>query len=1725
MKQLVSLIVAIYLIFCNGFFFFESSFSVANSHIIADFSIDEDQQDGEEVYSNQFENLDMFFPEKISNTLRTDFAQGEIIVKYKQEKTMDIMTFNDKYDITSYKQLSEENSISPMSNVYKVSFSKDSDIDKILKEFNNNPQVEYAEPNYLYQTFVLPNDTYFDQQWALNQSNDHDIDTPDAWNITTGNGSIVVAVIDTGVDWDHPDLADNIWNNTHESVDGSDTDGNGYIDDIRGWDFYSNDSNPADDHGHGSHCSGVIGAVGNNSIGIAGICWNCSIMPIKALSSSGGGYSDDLANAIYYAVDNGANIISMSWGGYTESSLITDAINYAHNNSVVLVAAAGNSNLDRKSYPAGYDSVIAVAATNQTDSKASFSNWGSWVDIAAPGVDIYSTFEGDTYYEASGTSMACPHVAGLAALLLSYNSSLTPQKLLNILKTSSESINSDYFIGAGRINAYRSLLYDEIPTAIINSSNFDNEFTNNITIYGTANGSSFTNYSLLYGYGLYPSSWTEVTSSANKVNDSLLGQWNTSNVSDGYYSLKLVVNSTGVLNSIDVEYVKINNNITTIYVGGSGPSNYSNIQNAVNDAGNGDSVYVYNGTYNESIMITSDIDISAESNLNTIIQTNYTTDYAFWVDSNRCNISNFYFNRNQIGVVYTSNNGSVIENNRFNGTYYCIYLLSNISGYSISPISLSGSSRGNTSIRNNVMTNCSIAGIITVGDFITIENNTVNGTTLDFFGIDIKLVMGSMIWGKNNSLQNNLFNDCYGGVYPYFMNTSTINNNNIHNCDYGLISGYSNNNTMQNNIINNSNLSGLAISYSSNNNTFYKNTISNTTSKGIDIDSSCENNSFYYNTIKSNSDNARDLGTNNWYNQQYSLGNYYDDYNGLDANNDGIGDTAYSINGGSNQDLYPLCYEPTIPQFLVNDDYNSTTPGWHFDHFDSIQDAIDNISLGGFIHIYNGTYAENIFINKSMKLIGENRTGTVIDGSGQNDVITINASSITIKSCTIKNSGNSIWGPGWDSGIDIYQGLSSITIQDNRIINNTYGINLQRCYCDNNTILSNFISNNYKGVDLCYCDNNEISNNILTYNNESISLTYSNSNLILNNSVSLCKGSLNTSICLGFSCNNTISNNYLNNSRNAISLGTGSNYNLLNNNNISHNNEGIYLFESGNPNNNILTKNNILNNLEFGIKIKSNNNSIYHNNMINNGINANDTGDNNTWYNTTLLEGNYWGDYTTHYPNASYSNGIYDTPYNITGGVNNDTYPLVSQFEDYIILIINDAPSSITEGRDFTVTVKTLGNTYVENALVSIQGDNDTTNSNGQATLKAPSVSSDTSKIITASKTGYTSNTTSITVNNQQSSSPSGSSPPPAAPTNNPPTANSGGPYSGMINSEITFDGSSSSDPDEDTLTYSWNFGDGNTDTGETTTYSYASAGTYTVTLTVSDGSSSNSDTTNATIKVPESLNPPVADAGGPYSGLTYKKIIFDGSKSYDNGTIVNYTWDFGDGTKDYNKKTSHIYNTHGKFTIKLIVTDDEKYSITDSTIATIKLDTDADGWSDEEEKKYGYNYTNSSIYPIDTDGNRIPDDYDGDDDGDGLTDTIEDAIGSNKINKNDVKKINSSYYLIDADLDGIFEKLYYQNKGVVTDTKILDDGSYLLDMGGDEKWDHVYDPASNSVHTYSKEEPSDDLPWLMIIIITIVIIAIISAIFILFKTGVLSLEKKDQDTDVNQDDENYYHY
>lgn len=345
--------------------------------------------------------------------------------------------------------------------VYRISFDDPTQVDYIIGELNQLASVEYAEKIALLKTTFTPNDPDYNPSDAWNL---YKINAGTAWDLSLGDADVVVAIVDDAVEITHSDIAPVTWTNPGEIPgNGIDDDGNGYVDDVQGYDVANDDNDPNPDGGaydHGTHVAGISGAATNNSIGIASIGHGISLMAVKSTNSPSvisNGY-----DGVIYAVASGAHVINMSWGGSGFSATAQTIIDFAYDNNVVCVAAAGNDNVSSTFYPAGYDHVISVASSAPSDAKSGFSNYGTWIDITAPGSAIWSTVPGNSYGTKSGTSMASPLVAGLAGLMLSMNPGLLPDDIEACLLSTADNIdgaNPSYIgeLGAGRINAFEAL--------------------------------------------------------------------------------------------------------------------------------------------------------------------------------------------------------------------------------------------------------------------------------------------------------------------------------------------------------------------------------------------------------------------------------------------------------------------------------------------------------------------------------------------------------------------------------------------------------------------------------------------------------------------------------------------------------------------------------------------------------------------------------------------------------------------------------------------------------------------------------------------------------------------------------------------------------------------------------------------------------------------------------------------------------------------------------------------------------------------------------------------------------------------------------------------------------------------------------------------------------------------------------------------------------------------
>mgnify|MGYP000421619878 CR=1 FL=1 len=433
--------------------------------------------------------IGLAFAKKKMIIMKPKYVKGELIVKFKPSMG------KEAFNATAAKIRAEK--IAYFSNVdaFHLKLPKDLKVEEAIKMLKDDPSVEYAEPNFIYRSAILPSDTLFTNQWHLKK-----IKATDAWDKARESTDVVIAIIDSGVNVNHPDLRENIWLNRREIANNKiDDDGNGYADDIQGWDFVNDVSDPGpkfedgfteEGVNHGTLVAGVAGAAGNNASGISGITWKVQIMPLKVLDDKGEGNTSDVIEAMDYAIHNGADVINFSFVGFGYSISMEKAIKRAYDAGIIVVSAAGNEQengdgyfLDEKPmYPVCHDGpngenwVIGVAATDSLDQKAKFSSYGfKCIDIAAPGVSIFSTVvynpsqsignqAFNKYYDGyySGTSMAAPMVSGAVALIKGANPGLTRKEAVEVLLNGSDNIyrvNPGLLgqIGRGRLNINNSL--------------------------------------------------------------------------------------------------------------------------------------------------------------------------------------------------------------------------------------------------------------------------------------------------------------------------------------------------------------------------------------------------------------------------------------------------------------------------------------------------------------------------------------------------------------------------------------------------------------------------------------------------------------------------------------------------------------------------------------------------------------------------------------------------------------------------------------------------------------------------------------------------------------------------------------------------------------------------------------------------------------------------------------------------------------------------------------------------------------------------------------------------------------------------------------------------------------------------------------------------------------------------------------------------------------------
>jgi len=450
----------------------------------------------------------LVFTSLVSSAPASGFVSGQILVKpsktASESAVQSALRANSAREIGKIKQL----------NVRIVQVPSQAE-QRVISALSKNPNFEFAEPDYIANIILVPNDPYYSSyQWHLPK-----IAAPVAWDATTGNASVKVAIVDSGVESSHPDLSGRV---------------------LLGYDFVNNDPDPSDDNGHGTAVAATAAAKGNDGVGTAGVAWNVAILPVKTMNSAGSGSYSAIANGITYSADQGAKIINLSLGGTQASTTLQNAVAYAWNKGSLLVAAAGNNGTNQTVYPAAYPNVIAVSATTRSDALASFSSYGSFVDLSAPGQDITTSWINSGYTTISGTSFSSPLVAGTAALALSQNPSLSNSQLSSILTKNVDDLGAsgyDIFFGAGRLNAQKVVananpVQDTTPpsTSVTNPSNGS-------SIAGTrsVNVSVFSSDNVgVTKAELYINGRLVATSSSG----SFVYKWNTSKLARGTYQLQ-----------------------------------------------------------------------------------------------------------------------------------------------------------------------------------------------------------------------------------------------------------------------------------------------------------------------------------------------------------------------------------------------------------------------------------------------------------------------------------------------------------------------------------------------------------------------------------------------------------------------------------------------------------------------------------------------------------------------------------------------------------------------------------------------------------------------------------------------------------------------------------------------------------------------------------------------------------------------------------------------------------------------------------------------------------------------------------------------------------------------------------------------------------------------------------------------------------------------------------
>jgi len=939
----------------------------------------------------------------------------------------------------------------------------------------------YVEPNIRFEIDSIPNDPDWLKQWGPQK-----IEADWAWNTTMGDPSVLVAVVDTGIDWNHPDLADN------------------YV--PLGYDWVNNDPDPMDDHGHGTHCAGVIAAIVNNTIGMAGLA-QVRVMAEKGLDESGSGRLSDLASAIIHAVDQGADIISCSWGSYVKSTLLHEAVRYAYDHGVLVVTAAGNDATDTKHYPAAYDEVLAVTATDQNDDPASFTNFGNWVEVAAPGVRIYSTIWDDSYAYMSGTSMSTPHVSGIAALIWSRFPNMTRDQVWAQLQYTAEDLGDlgfDVYYGYGRISARRAveqvpaehdvlILNWKIPSyirlgsvAIVNTTivNMGTSDESDMTIQLLVNGSvvdsvvvgflaSGSSTSVNYSWKPTIEGWYNVTSYVVPV----IGE--------------IIINNNALFTQVRVRVPQV------LRV----PDNYATIQKAIDAAFEGDTVFVTSGTYYENVWINKeDLTLIGEDQRNTIIDGQRRADVVL-VTVDGIKISGFTLKNSRSSLYYAG----IFVTGAKEITISEVTTLYNYHGIFLDSVT-------DATLRNNNMTrNTYNFGVYGdgLGDFThdIDTSNTVDGKPLYYWVNEhdkhvpsdagyVAVVNSTNILVKDLNLTKNF----EGVLFAYTMN-SFIENVNASDNYFGIYLTYSNNNTAYNNAPMN-NYAGIYLYESERNNVNDNTLIIN--ADGIDL---------YY-----SKDNRIDF--NKLLNNDFGLFIEKSDNNTVSCN--------IALNNTHGVDVQKSGYNVFRDNDMTANEYNLGVTGNYLSHF--IQDIdISNTVDGKPIYYW---------VNQKDKEIP----------ADAGYVAVVNSTNISVRDLNLTNN---------DHGV-LFAFAAESLIENVKVANNTYGIYLYGS-CNNTIVYNTVTSKGKPGVQLVNSSNNTVSNNMITKNYIGIGLWLSAENNTINGNTVLNGTGGGVGLYLDHSGSNIISVNVIANNDQGVLLYESST-NTLRNNQMAGNsyNFGIY---------------------------------------------------------------------------------------------------------------------------------------------------------------------------------------------------------------------------------------------------------------------------------------------------------------------------------------------------------------------------------------------------------------------------------------------------------------------------------------------------------------------------------------------------------------------------------------